>query len=278
MNDILKSRKIWWVVLMAIVSTILSGCNIYKRDIILRSETVADLALISQTIKTSEDNYVFSANDWITIQIETDKGEKLVDPNGDYIRDIMLNSLSGNKGTNPMAFQMTNSNEEIQFLIKSNGYANLPIIGEVYLAGLTYAKADSLLAQLYSNIFDNPMVICRAFNRRCFVLGASNKVIEMPNERINLFEVLAQIDGLPNYSKLGEIKIIRGFQTEKQEIFQVSLTNLTDLSKHNLTIYPNDIIYIEPTRRIGLLAISDISTILSISLSLITFILIFSTR
>lgn len=276
MNEIFKYRKIWWLVIMTIVTMVLSGCKIYKRDIILRNETVADLALISQTIKTSDENYVLSVNDWITVKIETDKGEKLVDPNGEYMRDIMLNSAMSKNNTG--VINMMTGPNQIQYLIKSNGYAYLPIIGEVYLAGLTYAMADSLLAKLYSNIYDDPMVVCRALNRRCFVLGATNTTVSMPNERIHLFEVLAAIDGLPIYSKLGEIKIIRGFQTEKQEIFEVSLSNLSDISRHDLTIYPNDIIYIEPTRRIGLLALSDFSTIFSVSLSIITFILIYTTR
>jgi len=89
-----------------------------------------------------------------------------------------------------------------------------------------------------------------------------------------LLEVLALAKGLPNDSKAGNIKLIRG-----EQVYEVDLSTIQGFKDGNMIIEPGDVVYVEPVRRPFSEGLRDNSGVLSLLVSLATLIaVIYNTR
>ncbi len=203
----------------------------------------------SDTTITSKE-YVLKSNDVLEIQILSNNGYQLVD-------------VLGQGGFyNP-----------VTYIIHNEGFAILPLLDSIYMAGYSITGCENLLNDRYSFYFVNPYIKIKVINRRCIVFtGRGNgKIVELNNESMSLIEVLALGGGI-NGSKAFRVKIIRG-DTRNPQVFLIDLSTIEGLKKANLQIAANDIIYVEPS-----LTLNDINTQIVPILSLITTsVLIYST-
>lgn len=232
--------------------------------------------------------------DWIDVRVQTNNGEALIDPNFELRRQInganammMAGGMQGGMGgggvANAMLIGTINPN---RYLVNSDGGVNLPMIGRVQLAGLTYRQADSLLSERYSNFYEDAFVVCRTSNRRCIVLSGSGglnlnaamttgQVVSLPNEGLSLVEVLALAGGIPAYSDASNIRVIRG-DLRNPKVMVINLQSINSMRESDLRILPNDIVYVEPVRRPAIDALRDIAPLITTSFSLLTlFIVLF---
>jgi polysaccharide biosynthesis/export protein len=81
-------------------------------------------------------------------------------------------------------------------------------------------------------------------------------MIALQHDNTNLFEVLATAGGIQAFSKGDKIRIIRG-DLKNPSVQIVDVTTLEGIMAADLTIRPNDIIYVEPGRRVFVQAFSD---------------------
>ena len=132
-------------------------------------------------------------------------------------------------------------------LVSADGTINLPLIGTVQVAGLTAQEAANLLTNEYSKFIRNAHVTLDVLNKRVYVMGEVREPgsINITNETLNLLEAIADVGGFTDYAERNTIKIIRG-TTANPEVKTVDLTDLRHMSSTNLTLYPNDVIYIAP--------------------------------
>jgi polysaccharide export outer membrane protein len=106
--------------------------------------------------------------------------------------------------------------------------------------------------------------------------GAGLRILELENENMTIFEVLAKAGFIGMFAKVDQIKVIRGYNNEK-EPFKVNVINLSTIkgaAASDLKIYPNDIIYIEPGRRPVLDFIREIAIFAQIAFTASTIILL----
>jgi len=200
---------------------------------------------------TVEKNYVIQKNDFLKLDVFSNKGERLIDPNPE---------LSANPGQNPMARQ------QFYYLVDLDGVVKFPMVGALKLEGLTLRQAEEILQKEFEKYFKEPFVILSYSNKRVIVLGApGGQVIPLPNQNINLTEVLALAKGLPNDSKAQNIRIFRGDQ-----VFVVDMSTIEGFKAGNLLIQPGDIIYIEPIRRPMSEGLRDYAGLFSLLVSLVT--------
>lgn len=239
-------------------------------------------------------NYKILPFDWIDVRVQTNNGEALIDPNFELRRQIngangmmMAGGMQGGMGgggiANAMMIGTTNPN---RYLVNSDGGINLPMVGRIQLSGLTYRQADSLLAERYSNFYEDAFVVCRTSNRRCIVLSGSGglnlnaamttgQVVSLPNEGLSLVEVLALAGGIPAYSDASNIRVIRG-DLRNPKVMVINLQSINSMRESDLRILPNDIVYVEPVRRPAIDALRDIAPLITTSFSLLTlFIVLF---
>jgi polysaccharide export outer membrane protein len=198
-----------------------------------------------------EKNYVIQKNDFLKLDVFSNKGERLIDPNPE---------LSANPSQNNAARQQFN------YLVDLDGVVKFPMVGALKLEGLTLRQAEEILQKEFEKYFKEPFVILSYSNKRVIVLGAvGGQVVPLPNQNINLAEVLALAKGLSNDAKAHNIRILRNDQ-----VFIVDMSTIEGFKAGNLLIQPGDIIYVEPVRRPLSEGVRDYAGVFSLVVSLTT--------
>jgi len=167
-----------------------------------------------------------------------------------------------------------NNVQRFQYLVQTDGMVKLPLIGMVPIEGLTIQEAEELVEETYNEYFKDSFVKLTLSNRRVIVLGVNGgQVIPIQNEHTSIAEVLALYGGLNLGAKAGNIRLIRG-DLDNPEVFQIDMTTISGMRKTVLGVQPGDILYVEPWRRPWQQGLRDISPILSITSSMIAFVLL----
>jgi polysaccharide export outer membrane protein len=186
---------------------------------------------------TTEKNYVIQKNDLLKLDIYSNNGERLIDPNPD-----MSGSSINSKTTNQSSQEPT---EQASYLVDLNGLAKLPMVGELKMEGLTLRQAEEIVQKEYAKYFKEPFVKMSYVNKRVIVLGApGGQVIPLTNQDVSVVEVLALAKGVDNFTKVANIRLIRG-----EHVYQIDLSTIQGYLKGNMIVEPGDIVYVEPIRR-----------------------------
>jgi len=134
--------------------------------------------------------------------------------------------------------------------VEFDGFVKLPVVGRVYVQGLTARQAEMLMEDFYEEFINKPFVLLDVNDQRCFLfMGDRTKVIPLGSrENITLFEVLAQAGGLPGEAKADKIKLIRG-DLRNPDVYIIDLSTLKGVKDADLVLQANDIIYVEVRKR-----------------------------
>jgi polysaccharide export outer membrane protein len=284
--SLLRLRHFLWLVLPAI--GLLSSCatsKYYRQRTLFQltkgNDGVVDTARLRRAVNRTSRNYRIQPNDYLNVRVYTNKGERLIDPNG----ELQFGSPGGAGAARPAAAGTGRSTSAgagssgSDYLVQANGQVRLPIIDEVRLQGLTLLEADSVLKVRYDKYYVESFVRTAVTNNRVVILGASGgQVIPLSNDNMNLLEVLALAGGVDasigaagRYGgRVDNIRIIRGDLKNPQVQF-IDLGTLEGMRRGNLQIEPNDVIYIQPIRRPVLETITDVAPIYSIALGTVGF-------
>lgn len=204
----------------------------------------------------AEKNYIIQQNDYLKLEVYSNKGEKLIDPNPE------LSNLSVN--------QQTLIRQQPNYLVDLEGIVKFPMIGEMKLEGLTLRQAEEIIQKEYQKYFKEPFTLLTYANKRVIVLGApGGQVIPLINQNVSLVEVLGLANGLDNTAKAQNIRVLR-----KEKVFLIDLTTIDGYKSGNMLIEPGDIVYIEPVRRPLSEALRDYAGIIGLAVSIYTLIIV----
>lgn len=215
---------------------------------------------LSKAVAETEKNYTIQKNDLVSVDVFTNNGERIVDPN------FELQSGNGNQGTQ--------GRQQFTYLVMENGAIKLPIVGDIQLVGMTIYEAEQKLEQAYNGPYKDSFVKLAFQNKRVILLGATGgQVIQLQDENSSLAEVLALAGGIDLGAKAHNIRLIRG-DLSNPEVYRIDLSTIEGLRSSIITIKPGDIIYIEPWRRVWLEGLKDVAPILSLVSSVLTLALV----
>ncbi|NOT75985.1 MAG: polysaccharide export protein EpsE [Cyclobacteriaceae bacterium] len=232
------------------------GCGTYKQNVLLHAPDDFKSPPITKEILQAERNYVIQKNDMLKVDVYTNKGERVIDPNPELTR--------------PTANTTNQLRPQVNYLVELDGVVKFPVIGDLKMEGLTLRQAELILQQEYDKFFHDCYVVVTFQNKRVIVLGAvGGQVIPLVNQNITLAEVIALAKGLPNDSKAGSIRIVRG-----EKVFIVDLTTIEGFQSGNMIIEPGDIIYIEPVRRPFAEGLRDYTGLISLFVSALSLIIV----
>ncbi|WP_082116152.1 polysaccharide biosynthesis/export family protein [Hymenobacter terrenus] len=289
-------RRVWLLALS--VALLFSSCASTKyynqRTLFQLTDSKGrqlDSTKLRIAMNRSERNYVIQANDILDVRVNTNKGERILDPNGELQFGQPSGSLPNRSNSSPSGSRTTTRpatgqgagvvSSGSEFLVQADGTVVLPLVNRVQVSGLTLLEADSMLALRYNEFYKESFVTTRVTNNRVIVLGATGgQVITLNNDNMNLLEVLALAGGIDggsngssnlyrNGGKANNIRIIRG-DLKNPRVQQIDLSTLDGMRRANLQVEPNDVIYVEPIRRPLLDALVDAGPILSLSSILLT--------
>lgn len=249
-----------------------------------------DTAKLRVAVNRTDRNYRIHPNDFLDVRVYTNKGERIIDPNGELqfgspagqVPSLAPRITSSPGGrTTPQVSRTGSSAPGLELLVQADGTADVPVIGRVHLSGLSLRQADSTLQVQYSTYYREPFVQTRVTNNRVIVLGSpGGLVIPLTNDNMNLLEILALAGGVDGNGggggggiyrfggKTSNIRIIRG-DLKNPQIEQIDLSTISGMRRANLQMEPNDIVYIEPVRRRFIEGLGEASPVISIVATLL---------
>lgn len=276
----------------------LSSCSI-RKSILFKTETSIKEDVFENAQQSALKNYVIDIDDHIVMSVFTNNGEIIVDPNGDYLQPTQVGRM--NKGSSSMngnnqnalenpnsSMNMTireNGDEPKNYLIKSDSLVHLPLVGQINLVGLTLDRANALLAKKYSEFYLDPYVVTNYTNKKVIVMGATgSEIIPLRNEHMTVLDIIAlasmngqasRSNGIPvqNDIMATNIRMIRPdpvYGLNKPAVQIIDLSTIQGMAKANLTVMPDDVIYIEPRRKSDTRNLQDLTLLVSVVSSVVS--------
>ncbi len=213
---------------------------------------------VDQTIGNVE--YRIAPNDILAFSIFTNEGFKLID------LTTGVSTVTGGAGG-----QGFNPNSATRFQVDVDGFVKLPIIGKFKIQEMTTRESEKALEEKYSVYYNKPFVMMSVVNRRVMVFpgtGGSGMVVTLENENTTLVEALALAGGITESGKANVIKLIRG-DSRNPQVHLIDLSTVEGMKQSNMLLQANDIIYVEPVKRISRGILGELAPIVGIITSLL---------
>lgn len=139
------------------------------------------------------------------------------------------------------------------YLVDNNGCIEFPVVGTLEVGGLTKSACEKLIhdkIQRFMNVEENPIVTVRMSNYKISVLGEVTRpgMFTVGNEKINIFEALAQAGDLTIYGVRDKVKLIREDRMGHKEVYTLNLNDADVINSPYYYLQQNDVIYVEPNK------------------------------
>jgi len=228
-------KKIY-LMLMAMVAMLLASCSSPKNVAYIQN---------SDSIDYSRSEVLYDARimpkDILTITVNT------VNPEASEPFNLFVSSeLSANRSIGAQRALQT-------YLVDNKGCIEFPVIGTIKVGGLTKSACEKLIhdkIQRFMNAEENPIVTVRMSNYKISVLGEVNRpgMFTVSNEKINIFEALAQAGDLTIYGVRDRVKLIREDEKGHKDVYTLNLNDAEIINSPYYYLQQNDVIYVEPNK------------------------------
>lgn len=159
------------------------------------------------------------------------------------------------------------------YVVNDSGYIDLPVIGDVKVAGLTVTEAKEEVEKLSIKYLKNASITLKLISFKFTVIGEVNKpgVFRNFNNQLTVLEAIGMAGDISPYGNRKEVLVVR--PTRAGTItYRLDLTDKNILASPAFFLLPNDLVYVEPIRskifELNLptisLALSSVSTIILI--------------
>lgn len=240
-----------------VLSVLASSCIPQKDTIYLQNKsTVSDE---SQIISEVQKPYRVQINDILNIRVKALDQDlvKMFNPAG----DVNLNAESAERAY----FD--------GFTIDLHGNIRIPTLGSISVLGYTTEEIEKIIEKkLLEEQFKetaNIFVTVKLSGLRFTVNGevGTPGTITMFQERVNIYEAIANVGEIPITGDKKDVMIIRQYP-QGQQIHHLDLTDVNIMKSPYYYIQPNDIIYVKPLKQkswgTGTTGIQTITTLVSV--------------
>ncbi|MDD2799003.1 MAG: polysaccharide biosynthesis/export family protein [Bacteroidales bacterium] len=163
-----------------------------------------------------------------------------------------FNSFSGtsiSKGGSSDA--MTSSYGNMQgYLVDNDGFINFPVLGKIKVVGLSKRQIEEVIYNMIypKYVKETPIVMTRISNFKITILGdvSGNKIIPVTDDRITIFEAIAQAGDLQLTGKRNNVLLIRENLDGNRETYRIDLRDRNLIESPFYYLQQNDLLYIEP--------------------------------
>lgn len=164
------------------------------------------------------------------------------------------------------------------FTVDLHGDIRIPTIGKVSVLGYTTEEIEKILEKKLVDVefkeAANIFVTVKLSGLRFTANGevGSPGTVTMFQERVNIFEAIANVGEIPITGNKKDVLIIRQYP-QGEKIHHLDLTDVNVMQSPYYYIQPNDIIYVQPIKQkswgTGTTGVQSLTTIVSV-LSLVT--------
>jgi polysaccharide export outer membrane protein len=205
-------------------------------------------------------DYQISIDDKLTFTLATNNGTKIIES----MSGINQQGLGAGSGSD--------------YAVRRTGNVELPILGEVKVAGLTVAQCEDTLQRLFSKEYQEPFVQVKITNQRVIVFpgnGGDARVIPLLNSNTTLMEAIAQAGGITERGKANTIKLMRK-ESGIRKVYTFDLSTVEGLKYVDMIVQANDYIYIEPSADLAQGVVREVAPVISILSSALVIFTVFS--
>ena len=255
-----------WFKIVIVVLTIgaLSSCGL-NSNIMFRKPSQEGLRVIRDSVPMKPmEEYRISPDDRVSLTMFVNDGTRVIDMFAGVPQTI--GGAGGGGGMNQMMMRQGQGGG-MGYVIRPNGYTDLPMIGEIKLAGLTIKECQDLLAEIFSEFYNNPFVQVNIINKRVIVFpgGAGDaSVVQLINNNTTLMEVLAMVGGVPDRGRVKKVKVMRQREGGGRDLYEFDLRSIDGVKYADMVVQGNDYIYIEPTRQLAQGITAEVLPVLSV--------------
>lgn len=154
--------------------------------------------------------------------------------------------------SNNSSFNTTNNNIR-GYLVNNDGTINFPVLGRIHVGGMTRPEIEDTIASMlkpYLSAKEKPVVICRLKSFHVTMIGElGSKVLDVPEEKMNIVEAIAQAGDLNMYGKRTNILLVREDSTGEKHIHRYDMTKGQIFNDPYYYLKQNDIVYVQPTKQ-----------------------------
>jgi polysaccharide export outer membrane protein len=225
------------VMLSMVLMVILNSCAGKKK---LKYFTNVPEGGVTEVVKSPTLN-VISPNDILYITIFSN----------DEVSTKILNSAGSPPAGSSAGAPSSGGAAGSEYLVNDSGFIKLAVLGRLKVAGMRKEQiADTIAARLVRiKYVIDPIVIVKLVNFRITVLGevARPGVITIPNEHVNITEILALAGDMTIYGNRENVLLVR--EVDGKRIYRrIDLSKIDLFNSDIYNLRNQDIIYIEPTK------------------------------
>lgn len=199
--------------------------------------------------------YRIFPNDRLNMRVFTNNGARLIE----------MTTFSGETAQRFLV------NSDVAFLVRPDGFVEMPEIGDVLVQGLTLREAELRLEEMYAKLYSNPYVILNVINNRVMVFpgsGGDARVITLANNNTSVIEALALAGGIAMRGNAAKVKLIRPVTGTDPDVYLMDLSTIEGIQYANMPVQANDIIYVEPVPEIAGEVLRDLAPIVTLVTSI----------
>lgn len=159
--------------------------------------------------------------------------------------DMTYNAAAGSTNATAIA-----SGSGSGYLVDAQGNIQLHKLGLIHAEGMTRAELKNKIQKDIEPYLKDPVVTVRYLNHRISVLGEVGHpgVIQMPEERLSVLEVLSVSGDVTPTAKRNNILIIRDTAGGKQ-LKRINLEDHSIFTSEWYYLQPDDVVYVEPNEK-----------------------------
>ena len=191
--------------------------------------------------------YQLSIDDKITFTLAPNDGTKMIEAMGG------INQGGGGDKSSQ------------EFLVRDPGFIEIPVLGKVYVGGLTISQCEDTLEHYFSNQYRDPFVQVKVTNQRVIVFpggGSDANVIPLNNNNTTLMEVIAQAGGIAERGRAESVKLMRK-ENGVRKVYTIDLSTIEGLKYSDMIVQANDYIYVEPKPNLVRGVLSEVTPIIT---------------
>ena len=269
--------KIRHLLLIAITALLFVSCKESQQvPYMTNIDQIPSAALAAAT--TQAGDFTIKPGDLLQINVSAS--------NSDAVKPF--NKLQYIPGLDKVGAFSVGDQSTVFYLVDDNGNIEFPVLGRLHISGMTKRSVESYIESLIypRYLTERPGVECRIQNFRVFCIGEFGHagVIEATNGRLNLIEAIAMSGDLTLQGRRDNVMLIRTDASGQRYVKRINLGDANFMTMPEFELQQNDILYVQPNESKARQAwtappmISFGGTILSIAMSLVTFITVLANK
>lgn len=139
------------------------------------------------------------------------------------------------------------------YLVDNDGDINFPVLGKIHVGGLTATQCENMIKDKitpYLAKTENPVVIVRLKSFHVTLIGETgSKVLDVPNEKMNIVEALAEGGDIGLYGKRTNVLLVREDSVGQKHIHRYNMNDARIFNDPYYYLQQNDIVYVQPSKQ-----------------------------